>query len=192
MPALPALPAIVVDQRGVLNCAANTLCREEDDLIYPTTTTCCCINCNGTAHLGCDEDFKLQTPVELEKAISIKDFLPAARKRIKGLALDENIMFCLKCQAVMLLKRTVPKAPTKAKRALVPKNDIRIILRQIFVYQALEFVFIEHIKSTATVKEDAVSAPPLIPPNDCKAKDVRQRAIADRDTLRCVHFLTLR
>jgi hypothetical protein len=156
MPALPALPAIVDEQRGVFPCAANTLCREEDDLIYPTTTTCRCINCNGTAHLGCVEDFKLQTPVELDKAIVIKDFLPAARRRIKGLASDENIMFCLKCQAIMLLKRTVPKAPTKAKRVLVPKNDIRIILRQVAVYHAFEFVFTQHIKSVAKVKEDAI------------------------------------
>ena len=156
MPALPALPAIVDEQRGVFPCAANTLCREDDDLIYPTTTTCCCINCNGTAHLGCVEDFKLQTPVELDKAILMKDFLPAARKRITGLASDKSIMFCIKCQAVMLLNRTVPKAPTKAKRSLVPKNDIRIMLRQIAVYHALEFVFTEQIKSSVKLCPEVI------------------------------------
>ena len=49
-----------------------------------------CIYCNCNAHLACSEALLFQNPVEMEFAVSVRDFTKAAKSRIRAIPKSQH------------------------------------------------------------------------------------------------------
>ena len=62
------------------SCCIDRYCLAVDDQTSPRQV---CMNCNYIAHLACSEALVFQNPVEMEFAVSVRDFTKATKSRIR-------------------------------------------------------------------------------------------------------------
>ena len=122
---------LVTEEVTFFSCCVDRYCLAVDDQTSPRQV---CINCNCIAHLACSEVLVFQNPVEMEFAVSVRDFTKAAKSRIRVIPKSQHgtIHFCILCKAnikAIKVKRMAKKLPTAPprKNPFIAKFPIKIL-----------------------------------------------------------------
>ena len=135
------------------SCCVDRYCLAVNDQMSPRQV---CMNCNCIAHLACSEALVFQNPVEMEFAVSVRDFTKAAKSRIRVIPKSQHrtIHFCFLCKAyikAIKVKRMAKKLPyAPCKSPFVAKSPIKILveLRCLAAFHCQAFVFLECKKTS--------------------------------------------
>ena len=135
------------------SCCIDRYCLAVDDQTSPRQV---CMNCNYIAHLACSEALVFQNPVEMEFAVSVRDFTKATKSRIRVIPKSQHgtILFCILCKAnikaikVTRMAKKLPNAPHKSP--FIAKFSIKILaqLRRLVAFHCQAFVFLEYEKTS--------------------------------------------
>jgi hypothetical protein len=129
------------------SCCVDRYCLAVDDQTSPRQM---CIYCNCNAHLACSEALLFQNPVEMEFAVSVRDFTKVAKSRIRAIPKSQHgtIHFCILCKAnikAIKVKKMAKKLPTAPRKSpFTAKFPVKILaeLCQLAAFHCRAFVFL--------------------------------------------------
>jgi hypothetical protein len=150
--------SVMLDTPGEVSffsCCVDRYCLVVDDQTSPRQVW---INCNCVAHLACSNVLVIQNPVEMEFALSIRDFTKTAKSRIRVIPKSQHgtIHFCILCKVNLKVKaikvksmaKKLPYSPRKNPCIAKFLHKILAELRQIAAFHCQAFVFLQCEKTS--------------------------------------------